>query len=131
MAQAQELPCKRSQTIDRDKMVEAALTQIQKNYRSASLTEVAQAYGASLAYVSVCVKAQTGKSFKTLLQKRRLEVAARLLRSSDLKVRHIIRQVGYENSSYFFGLFNKRYGLTPTEYRTAYRRNSSQPSSFS
>ena len=40
-------------------------------------------YGVSLAYVSECVRAQTGRTYKELLQKHRMETAARLLRRSD------------------------------------------------
>ena len=75
------------------------------------------AYGVSLAYVSECVRAQTGRTYKELLQKHRMETAARLLRRSDLNIQQIIAQVGYENTSYFYRLFHERYGLSPREYR--------------
>ena len=54
---------------------------------------------------------------KELLQKHRMETAARLLRRSDLNIQQIIAQVGYENTSYFYRLFHERYGLSPREYR--------------
>ena len=85
--------------------------------REASLSNVARAYGVSLAYVSECVRAQTGKTYKELLQRHRMETAARLLRRSDLNIQQIIAQVGYENTSYFYRLFHERYGLSPREYR--------------
>ena len=95
----------------------AAPLQITQNYREASLSNVARAYGVSLAYVSECVRAQTGKTYKELLQRHRMETAARLLRRSDLNIQQIIAQVGYENTSYFYRLFHERYGLSPREYR--------------
>ncbi len=55
--------------------------------------------------------AQTGKTYKELLQKHRMETAARLLRRSDLNIQQIITQVGYENTSYFYRLFHERYGV--------------------
>ena len=78
-----------------------------------------RAYGVSLAYVSECVRAQTGRTYKELLQKHRMETAARLLRRSDLNIQQIIAQVGYENTSYFYRLFHERYGQSPREYRRA------------
>ena len=78
---------------------------------------MARAYGVSLAYVSECVRAQTGKTYKELLQKHRMETAARLLRRSDMNIQQIITQVGYENTSYFYRLFHERYGQSPREYR--------------
>ena len=83
---------------------------------------VARTYGVSLAYVSECVRTQTGKTYKELLQKHRMETAARLLRRSDLNIQQIITQVGYENTSYFYRLFHERYGQSPREYRNARQR---------
>ncbi len=100
-------------------LVQAALQEITQNYREASLSNVARSYGVSLAYVSECVRAQTGKTYKELLQKHRMETAARLLRRSDLNIQQIITQVGYENTSYFYRLFHERYGQSPREYRRA------------
>ena len=103
--------------VSRAELVQAALDEITQNYREASLSNVARSYGVSLAYVSECVRAQTGKTYKELLQKHRMETAARLLRRSDLNIQQIIAQVGYENTSYFYRLFHERYGLSPREYR--------------
>lgn len=91
----------RTEAVSRDALVRAALQEITQNYREASLSNVARAYGVSLAYVSECVRAQTGKTYKELLQRHRMETAARLLRRSDLNIQQIIAQVGYENTSYF------------------------------
>ena len=106
-------------TVSREALVQAAMKEITQNYREASLSNVAREYGVSLAYVSECVRAQTGKTYKELLQKHRVETAARLLRRSDLNIQQIISMVGYENTSYFYRLFHERYGLSPREYRQA------------
>ena len=98
----------------------------------ASLSNVARSYGVSLAYVSECVRAQTGKTYKELLQKHRMETAARLLRRSDLNIQQIITQVGYENTSYFYRLFHERYGQSPGSTAghaaSAHKRISERPS---
>ena len=86
----------RTEAVSRDALVRAALQEITQNYREASLSNVARAYGVSLAYVSECVRAQTGKTYN---------------------IQQIIAQVGYENTSYFYRLFHERYGLSPREYR--------------
>lgn len=107
----------RSGTVDKEALVQAALDEIAHNYREANLSNVAHSYQVSLAYVSECVRAQTGKTYKELLQKHRLETAARLLRRSDMTIQQIISQVGYENTSYFYRLFRTHYGQSPREYR--------------
>lgn len=103
--------------VSREELVQAALDEITQNYREASLSNVARSYGVSLAYVSECVRAQTGRTYKELLQKHRMETAARLLRRSDWNIQQIITYVGYENTSYFYRLFHERYGQSPREYR--------------
>ena len=49
--------------VSREELVQAALDEITKNYREASLSNVARSYGVSLAYVSECVRAQTGRTY--------------------------------------------------------------------
>ena len=53
MAQIQTFPLEaRGDTVSREALVQAALTEITQNYREASLSNVARNYGVSLAYVS-------------------------------------------------------------------------------
>ena len=120
MTQMKHFPLEaRSETVSREVLVQAALKEITQNYREASLSNVAREYGVSLAYVSECVRAQTGRTYKELLQKHRMETAARMLRRSDMNIQQIISLVGYENTSYFYRLFHERYGQSPREYRRA------------
>ena len=94
MKQMQNFPLEsRGETVSREALVQAALQEITQNYREASLSNVARTYGVSLAYVSECVRAQTGKTYKELLQKHRMETAARLLRR-DLGENDILAQSG-------------------------------------
>ena len=80
MVQTKNFPLEtRGEAVSREALVQAALQEITQNYREASLSNVARSYGVSLAYVSECVRAQTGKTYKELLQKHRMETAARLL----------------------------------------------------
>ena len=91
MANIEKFPLEaRGETVSREALVQAALHEITQNYREASLSNVARSYGVSLAYVSECVRAQTGKTYKELLQKHRMETAARLLRRSDWNIQQII-----------------------------------------
>lgn len=112
----------RTAPLDRAQLAQAALDEIASNYREANLSRVAREYDVSLAYVSECVRVQTGKTYKQLLQKHRLETAARLLRRSDWSIQRIIAYVGYENTSYFYRLFHDYYGVSPREYRMSRRK---------
>ena len=92
----------RMEAVSRDALVQAALQEITQNYREASLSNVARAYGVSLAYVSECVRAQTGRTYKELLQKHRMETAARLLRRSDLNIQHAVMPCAFQFTSLLF-----------------------------
>jgi len=48
----------------------------------------------------------------------RLEDAARRLRDSDASVIFIAMEVGYESLRHFNRVFNKIYGMTPSQYRS-------------
>ena len=63
------------------------------------------------------IKKRTGKTYKELLQAKRMNQAAYLLSNSRLAVADIIESVGYDNSSYFYRKFKERYGVSPKEYR--------------
>lgn len=62
-----------------------------------------------------------------LVNSRRMVYAANLLVSSDMSVTEIAEACGIENKSYFFRLFKKHYGITPSLYRTANRRDPINP----
>lgn len=98
-------------------LVVAALREIETNYRTASLSEVAAAHHVSVSYLSAEVKRATGSTFKQLLCQKRMDAAARMLRETRLPVQEICAAVGYDNISYFHRLFRAQYGITPKEYR--------------
>ena len=81
----------RGATVDKQALVRAALDEITNNYKQANLSSVAHSYQVSLAYVSECVRAETGRTYKELLQQHRLEMAARLLRRS-VRICHQLRR---------------------------------------
>lgn len=93
------------------------LQAIQRNYQSLCLGDFAKAHGVSPAYLSKAARAATGKSCTELLQDRRLKRAQELLADTDLSVLEICAAVGYSNSSYFYRLFEKTFGCSPSVFR--------------
>ena len=98
-------------------LIAEALHEIEGNFRTASLNALAQRHGVSAAYLSRIVKAATGETFVTLLQRRRMETAADWLAHTDLAVFDICEGVGYDNTSHFHRLFKAHFGMTPHGYR--------------
>ncbi len=68
-------------------------------------------------YLCALFKHKTGQTIGTYVRIRRLEYAAKLLRTSNLKLYDIANKAGYPNPSHFSKLFRKQYGCTPSEYR--------------
>lgn len=98
-------------------LVVRVLREIEENYPDVCLTDLAKQYRVSLSHMSSIIKEHTGSTFKELLQQKRLDKAAKLLRESRLSTEDIISAVGYCNTSHFYRAFRKRFGTTPYSYR--------------
>ena len=90
---------------------------IEEHYKNGSLSELAEIMGYDVYWLSREIKKRTGKTYKELLQSRRMRQAAYLLKNSRLPVADIIESVGYDNTSYFFRKFKECYGVSPKMYR--------------
>lgn len=60
---------------------------------------------------------QTGTKLVDYISARRMEEAARLLRTTDRPIGEIAGLVGYSSSSYFSRVFRIHYRVTPVQYR--------------
>ena len=104
-----------------DSSQEAAIVKvlryIEENYRTGSLTEIAEELHYDLYWLSREIKRRAGKTYKELLQEKRLTQAAYFLKATSLRVDEIGEAVGYSNLSYFHRIFQEKYGLTPRKYR--------------
>ncbi len=58
-----------------------------------------------------------GFSFSSLVLNYRCQKAAELLKNTDLSISEIIKQIGYENESFFRRKFQNLYGVNPLEFR--------------
>lgn len=93
------------------------LSYINQSYSTATLTEIASGLKQHDYVLSRAIKQMTNQTFKELLQEKRLSVACELMAKTDLPITMIVNQVGYDNVSYFYRIFSKRYGMTPKKYR--------------
>ena len=108
-----------SGNIDRyeNRLVFTMLKYIEDHYRDGTLTDLALQLNQSVYKLSRLIQSATGNNFKDLLQQKRLNKAIQLLNDTDLAVSDIINAVGYDNTSYFYRLFRRTYGVSPKEYR--------------
>ena len=93
------------------------LNYVETKYKDGSLAELAELMGYSVYWLSHEIKKRTGKTYKELVQTKRMNQAAYMLTNSRVPVAEIIRMVGYDNTSYFHRKFKERYGISPKEFR--------------
>ncbi len=92
---------------------------IHANYSNCNLSQniVAEEIGISPAYLSRLFKQEMGTSFTEYINNVRLEQAKQLLISSQLLIKDIAYQTGFNSLQNFFRIFKKNIGISPGEYR--------------
>ncbi len=92
---------------------------VRKSYPDPDLTiiDLSANLGLSERYVAQFFKEQTGESFPKYLTQLRMDSASRLLKTTDLTIDEIARQVGYYSSHVFRRAFKRSMGISPSVYR--------------
>ena len=98
-------------------MKEGIMEYLQREYRDTTLLKAAEHFHFHPNYLSSLVKKEFGKTFKELLGDIRMVEAAKMLRTTEMKVSIIGEEVGYSNEAYFYRQFKKKYNVTPLDYR--------------
>lgn len=93
-------------------------TLVNNNYHKwHKVTEYAPSLHISPKHLSHTVKGLTGKTAKELIQDRLTLEAKRLLFHTDLTIKEIAYQIGFEEPLHFSSFFKKQTGLSPSQYR--------------
>ncbi len=102
-------------------LIEPVVEAIQQHpERELPLAAAAALVGRSPSTVSRIFKKITGLSFKQYQVNYRLEQAAAQLRARpNAPVADIAQRAGYEDALYFSRVFHRKYGRSPSDYRTA------------
>ena len=64
-------------------------------------------------------KKEVGNTITAFIAELRTQKAGELLKTTKLSISEIAMYVGYSDSNYFVKVFKKRYGMTPSAYRSA------------
>lgn len=91
------------------------------HFQTITLNELAAHFGYNPNYLGDKIKRTMGRSFKEILQLRRLNIASNLMEQTNLSMHEISAAIGYENHSSMFRLFKDILHTTPTEYRKRVR----------
>ncbi len=99
--------------------VSEALSFIHRNlYRNITVRDVAAAASFSPAHFSRVFKLQTGYSPYEYILLRRIDAAKHLLTSTQLSVKEVAYQAGYNSEENFIHSFRKKVGVTPGVFRS-------------
>ncbi len=100
-----------------------AISYIQKNYtKNVSLNEVAEYIGINSSYLSRVFKEDSGMGFVEYLNHIRVSYAKQIIETRNLKLKDIVKEVGFNNYTYFFKVFKDVLNVTPVEYERMYNK---------
>ncbi len=100
--------------------VEQAKQYIEQNFRDPMLDVDAMCahLHMSPAYFSTIFKKQTDMNFTAYVTNVRMEEAIKLLQNTDDKTYEIAEKIGYVDPNYFSYVFKKKYGVSPSKYKS-------------
>lgn len=90
---------------------------IRTHYEHITIRDLTEHFHFQEDYFNRLIKNKTGLTYSAYLQKIRLEKAKKLLTSTRMSVDEIAGAVGYHNKGYFYKIFQKEYGVTPSKFR--------------
>lgn len=88
-----------------------------------SASDYAKALHISPRHLNRIIQQETKKNLTSVIQDRSILEAKRLLTFSDLTIREIATQLGFEDSAYFARFFRKKTNSSPTGFRKKVKSN--------
>ena len=99
-------------------IIKKVCTYVDENLaKDISLDTAADFAGVSSFYLSKLFKEEKGETFINYISDKRLEKSRQLLEQTELSIKEITAEVGYNDQNYFSRIFKSKYGLSPKEYR--------------
>jgi YesN/AraC family two-component response regulator len=92
---------------------------LEDHYQDTALYDLIEKFGYDMNHFNRLIKNHTGLTYSHFLQNIRLEKAEMLLKTTGFTIEEIARKVGYENLTYFYKIFQKKFNLSPKDLRTS------------
>ena len=110
---------KRDDTRSHHPQVQAAIEHINRRLADHRVTvaSIARDLGTSSSYLGHLFAEQVGRPMHCYITERRIELAKKLLKTTDWQVKRVAYESGHSNSDWFSQVFRGQVGMTPTEYR--------------
>ena len=93
---------------------------IQQNYRTITLSTLAETFHFSESYLSKMIRKNLGQNFTDILRTLKMNHAMEYLMNTPLKISEIAERVGYDSVDHFSRTFRKVYGMPPLEYQKSH-----------
>jgi AraC-like DNA-binding protein len=87
---------------------------------SRTLADLACGCALSISRLSHLFRAEAGLTLKEFRRKRRLEVAMKMLATTDMPIKQIAYALGYRHTSSFVRAFEVNAGMSPSDYRRSH-----------
>ena len=87
------------------------------------MDSVCDVLGVSNSYFTTIFKKETGNSFIRYQTDYRMDQAARRLLETNEKSYIIAKEVGYTDPNYFSYVFKRKFGVSPSKYRTEHEKS--------
>lgn len=107
---------------DSNEILVPVLQYLEKNYKTCTLTQLAEKFGYNPNYLSAQLKHITGCSFVELKNSQQFSEAAFLLANTECAIGEIMEKIGCSNRTFFYRKFEQIYRMTPREYRVQARK---------
>lgn len=82
-----------------------------------TLTQLSKVFNYNASYISRIFKQKTGLNISQFIAHNKIEKAKDLLLKTDKTIETISKDVGFDNSKYFFCFFKKQTGISPGDFR--------------
>lgn len=104
--------------IEKSRLIKSIIAYINEHYwEDIHLDSIAHQFWVSPSYLSRQFKSKVGVNITRFITERRVQMAQKLLITSDLNITEIALRLGFKNANYFNTVFNKSQGMSPREYR--------------
>lgn len=97
--------------------VSLILSYIKNNYQNITLKSVADFFGYDSGYLGKVIKTCTNMYYNDIINKCKIDHAARLLKNSDYPLATVGEQAGFNSYDHFCKTFKRLTGQTPGQYR--------------
>lgn len=104
-------------------LIDNILAYVRGNYaKELTNISIAKKFNYHPYYISKLIKSATGKTLHQYIIHHRIKISQELLHSSNYSIDEIALKVGFNSSSQFSTSFKTKIGISPSNYRDAYKR---------